>query len=99
VQMSERFAARVAKDAGGDGKAQVLRAWLLAFGREPSEPQVRDAQAFLEAQAALFKATPAKPAEKPKDGKPAPEPPSPELRALTLWCQALLSANRFLYVD
>jgi mono/diheme cytochrome c family protein len=99
VQLSERFAARVQKDAGPDGKAQVLRAWRLAFGREPSETQVREAVAFLDAQTALFKATPEKPPEKPKDGKPAPEPPSPELRALTLWCQALLSANRFLYVD
>src|SRR5207253_2147761 len=42
---------------------------------------------------------PARPAVPPKKGAKAPEPPSAEARALAAFCQALLSSNRFLYVD
>ena len=35
----------------------------------------------------------------PKAGAKAPEPPAPEARALAAFCQALLSSNRFLYVE
>ena len=37
-------------------------------------------------------------AKKDEKAKPATKPP-PELQALTDLCQALLSANEFLYVD
>jgi mono/diheme cytochrome c family protein len=50
-------------------------------------------------KAPTTKPTAAKPtAAKPTAAKPA-DSPSPEARALAVFCQALLSSNRFLYVD
>jgi hypothetical protein len=62
----------------------------LAFAPEPSEKQVGEALAFLTEQTAYFRGNP------PKGDK---QPTTPELRALAIFCQALLSSNRLLYVD
>jgi mono/diheme cytochrome c family protein len=87
------FAGRVRREAGAESRAQVLHAWRLAFGRAPAEAEVKDALTFLAAQAEQFRAHP--PAPDPKSaGKP-----DPQEEALESWCQALLSANEFLYVD
>jgi mono/diheme cytochrome c family protein len=90
VAQSEAFAARLRNEAGEEPKEQVMRAWRLLFAAEPSEKQVREALAFLTDQTALFRANPSKTDK---------SPPAPEVRALAVFCQALLSANRFLYVD
>ena len=62
-----------------------------------------DALEFLARQEAHLKAVPEEKTEKAKKdekAKPAAKPtPPPELQALTDLCQALLSANEFLYVD
>ena len=94
MQQAEAFADRVKKDAGTDPSLQVARAWKLAFGAEPSEKDKAAALAFLKDSAATF----AKQPELPKNPK-GPVPPSPEAKALAAFCQALLSSNRFLYVD
>jgi mono/diheme cytochrome c family protein len=87
------FTGRVRREAGTEPRAQVLHAWRLAFNREPAEGEVKDALAFLAAQAVQFRAHPS--AQDPKfAGKP-----EPQQEALESWCQALLSANQFLYVD
>jgi hypothetical protein len=106
IAQAEAFAARVRTEAGTDPKAQVARAWRLAYGREPTEKDVAGAVAFLKDAAETFrKAPPPMPPAAPKSGAPKPadakpaEPPSPEERALAAFCQALLSSNRFLYVD
>lgn len=93
MQQAEFFAERVRKDAGTDPALQVSRAWRLAYGCEPSEKERTAAMAFLKESSAAFAKLPA-----PKAAK-GPTPPSPEAKALAAFCQALLSSNRFLYVD
>jgi hypothetical protein len=78
------FAQRVRAQAGADVKAQVALAWKLAYAAEPSVSDVDRSAAFVEQQAAaLAKQSMSDPAH----------------AALTNYCQALLSSNRFLYVD
>ncbi|HLW66775.1 MAG TPA: DUF1553 domain-containing protein, partial [Gemmataceae bacterium] len=112
IAQAEAFASRVRVEVGTDVKAQVLRAWMLAYGREPNEKDLAEAVAFLKDTTEAFRKAPA-PATStgPKGGsaskggakKPAEikatEVPTPEARALATFCQALLSSNRFLYVD
>jgi hypothetical protein len=82
------FAARVQREAGEDRAAQVKRAWLLALSREPSEREMARTLTFMQTQTEQLKASPDKEAVK-----------NPALQPLTNLCQALLSANEFLYVD
>ncbi len=97
VTMSKYFAERVAKDAGSDTAAQVKRAWLLAFGCEPSAADAKSATDFITKQTVSFKAHPMKLPPPTKGHEPAPtEPP---MQALATFCQALLTSNQFLYVD
>lgn len=99
LRFSERFAQRVLAEAGDAPDAQVRRAWLLAYGREANTAEVASGTAFVTDQQAHFQ----KLADaQPKDAKPAPNavpPLRPQQQALALLCQALLSSNRFLYVD
>jgi hypothetical protein len=97
ITQAEAFAERVRKDAGTDVKDQVMRAWKLAYGTSPTEKDLAGAIAFLRTAAETFRKTP--PPVPPKAGAKTPEPPAPEARALAAFCQALLSSNRFLYVD
>jgi mono/diheme cytochrome c family protein len=98
IAQAEAFAARLRQEAGADPAAQVARAWRLAYGAEPTAKELAGALAFLRDNAAAFKKTPPPAAPTPKGAKPA-APPAPEVRALAALCQALLSSNRFLYVD
>ncbi|MBI3282401.1 MAG: PSD1 domain-containing protein [Acidobacteria bacterium] len=50
LQQARAFAARVLGEAGPEQEAQVRRAWLLAFSREPSTGELRDNIAFLDRQ-------------------------------------------------
>jgi hypothetical protein len=94
MQQAEFFADRICRDAGTDPALQVGRAWMLAYGSDPSEKERAAALAFLKESTAAF----AKQMAPPKAAK-GPAPPTPEMRALAALCQALLSSNRFLYVD
>ncbi|HWN97584.1 MAG TPA: PSD1 and planctomycete cytochrome C domain-containing protein [Methylomirabilota bacterium] len=96
-----RFATRLHEEAGDDRGGQVTRAWQIAFSRSPTAQESADALDFLSRQVDYLKSVPEKKDEKPKKddkAKPAAKP-APELQALTNLCQALLSANEFLYVD
>jgi hypothetical protein len=99
IAQAEAFAERVRKEAGAESKDQVKRAWKLAYLREPTEKELAGAVAFLRTAAEAFRKQPAAPAVLPKKGEKVPEPSSPEARALAAFCQALLSSNRFLYVE
>jgi len=66
----------------------VTRAWLLVFGRAPTDNQRENCLTFLDEQTAHFKAE-----------KPAPNTAPPEQRALATLCQVLVGSNGFLYVD
>jgi hypothetical protein len=82
------LAERVRKEAGADLRAQVMLAWKLAYAAEPSARELEQAVVFVQKQTELF-----------KSAKMAPDRPEPSVQALTNLGQALLSANRFLYVD
>ncbi len=102
LDQAARFAARLETDAGPDRAAQVRRAWQLAFQRPPTAAEQTEALAFVERQVAHLASLPPPPADDKakKDEKAKAEPkPTPERQALTNLCQALLSANEFLYVD
>jgi mono/diheme cytochrome c family protein len=79
------FADRVRREAGADARAQIVRAWRLAFGSDPAERNMDAARAFLAEQEAIFHARDAR--------------ADAAGQALASFCHALLSANAFLYVD
>lgn len=87
VTEAEAFADRLRREAGADPREQVRLAWRLAFVAEADEKELRGALDYLTEQTAQF-AT-----------KPPPAGKSAEGQALASLCQALLSANPFLYVD
>jgi mono/diheme cytochrome c family protein len=89
---AEAVARRLTRDAPGDEGAQVRRAWALLFVAEPAEGDVAAAKAFLADQRRAFEA------RKPADPAAAAAF-DPQLQALTVLCQAMMSSNRFLYVD
>jgi mono/diheme cytochrome c family protein len=97
IEQASFFAERIRQEAGADPKAQVVRAWQLAYVREPTEKELVGALAFLKDEGAAFAKVPLPPAPK-AGGKPA-DVPTPEARALAALCQAILCSNRFLYVD
>jgi len=108
LDQAARFAQRLQKESGDDRAGQLARAWQLAFSRSPRGAELADALAFLSRQVDQLKTAGEKDAAETKDvkkdvkkddkSKPAAKP-APELQALTDLCQALLSANEFLYVD
>ncbi|MBA4020514.1 MAG: hypothetical protein C0483_25415 [Pirellula sp.] len=84
VLQSTEFAKRLRAAAPEDLPAQLREGARLAFGHAPSESELREAAEFVKAQtAALAPVAKAAAAE----------------QALACYCQALLSANQFLYVD
>ena len=97
VRISEHFAKRVAREAGEDPAAQVLRAWQLAYGYDPSQVR-RDelVQWLIQQRSLLAQPNPEQPAA-PNGG--ALEPAKANEQALALLCQAFLSSNAFLYID
>lgn len=82
---STKLAERVKKDAGSDAKEQAARAWKLAYGTDASEADLLAATMLIKAQEEHF--------------KKVKSTTDPATRALAVYCQALLSSNRFLYVD
>jgi mono/diheme cytochrome c family protein len=112
VKQSRFFASRIESEAGSDPQAQVVRAWKLAFAREPEPEELSDALAFLEARTEHFrKVGPAVAKAKPRPrnqganrfrervGPAAIVLGEPEFEALAVLCQTLLSSNEFLYID
>jgi hypothetical protein len=111
LDLAERFAERLVREVGDLPAAQVRRASLLALGVEATEQEVADACAFIDMQRTYFQQqaelAAAKVQAKPEKEKPVGKKPtapaarelSPEVQAVALYCQALLSSNQFLYVD
>jgi hypothetical protein len=89
LAQARAFAERVRTEAGPALTDQVNRAWMLAYSSAPTERELAGALTFLRTAAEVFRAQPAP----PKGALTA------EARALAAFCQALLSSNRFLYVD
>jgi hypothetical protein len=105
LDQAERFARRVEAESGSDRHRRVTRAWRLAFGRNPADSELEDALAFLSRHVEESKAisesrkTDEAAEEKTDNHSTTAANPPWELQALTHLCQALLSANEFLYVD
>jgi hypothetical protein len=88
------LANRLRKDAPGDARAQIARAWRILFGREPREQDISRGLAYLAEQTESIRAHAAK--QPPvKDAPPA----DAALDALGSLCQVLFSSNRFLYIE
>jgi hypothetical protein len=89
---SAEFARRVQREAGDDIAWQIRLAWQLAFAAEPSDHEVEESVRFVNAQTEHFAANPL------PESKDQPKV-SPQHEAFTSFCHALLSSNRFLYID
>jgi hypothetical protein len=94
VSSATHFAERVRREHPGDARAQISRAWRLLYGVAPSDAETREMLLYLAEQGETLRARTA--AQPPKKEAPAPDP---QLQALASLCQALLSTNRFLYVE
>ena len=88
VEHSSKLAQRVIDDVGEDVPLQVALAWQLVFAKAPSKEERTEATDFVHSQRTLV----AESDEKLKAEETARE-------ALGVFCQALLSSSRFLYVD
>jgi hypothetical protein len=98
LAQAKYFAERVVKEAGDStDESKVARAWQLAFSRRPTSEEMTGALAFLTKQRAHFTANVPKEAKVAKGKEPTPA--NADEHALTGLCQALLTANRFLYVE
>jgi len=88
IEHSNRLAQRVIDDVGEDVPLQVALVWQLVFAKAPSEEELTEATDFVYSQRTLVAEA---------DGKLKAEEAARE--ALGVFCQALLSSSRFLYVD
>jgi hypothetical protein len=91
VDHAEFFADRVLQAVPPDPRAQLALAWRIVFAVEASPAELDNAVAFVNQQTEVYKTTP------PKGTKP--ESFNPARQSLAAFCHALLSSNRFLYVD
>jgi hypothetical protein len=91
IREAARFAERTRTMTGDDLAAQVTNAWWTVFGRPPTAEQVSSSVTFLADQTQQIAA------RIPVD-QVAKEAPAAQ-QALASFCQALFSANAFLYVD
>jgi hypothetical protein len=101
IEIAERMANRIAAEVGDDAAQQAQRAWRVAYGRAMSNEEqalavelINNSRETFERQ--LNEAIAATAKDKPHALANEPTPPR---RALALLCHALLSSNRFLYVD
>ena len=81
---SRAMAERLQAQAKDDLDSQLAAGWEHAFGHTATPEQVSKSREFVHRQTALFKER--------KDK-------TPELTALANYCQALMSANKFVYVE
>lgn len=88
VEFGTMLAQRLQKEAGADVRAQAAAAWKLAFAQEPTNQEIASAVKFLEEQSSHY-----------RQQKTLPTGMTPATLALSDFCHALFSANRFLYVD
>ena len=84
IDQSKAMASRFRKLTNGNLERILELAWQHAFTRDPSEEEINSSMEFVERQKLLLE-------ERKVE--------EPELLAIASYCQALLSANRFLYVD
>ena len=89
VEQAEAFAKRLRAAAPDDLAAQLRLGARLTTGRRLDDAEVAEAAEFVKAQAAALAGV----------KQPGATKTTPDELALASYCQALLSANEFLYVD
>ena len=101
AEQSKYFADRLFSEFPGDARAQVTRGWRLVYGVSPRAEELTRSLVYLAEQTEAIRAQIATHPKKPqkKDDKSPPPEPEPQKLALASFCQALISANRFLYVE
>ena len=88
LSSSSNFARRLREEVPHDLKGQVTQAWQIAFGTKPAETDVSQAVEFITRQQQVFRS-----ASPPLSEEEAAQ------KSLASFCQALISSNRFLYVE
>lgn len=99
LAQAQHFAARLQSEHPGNARSQVAQAWRLTYGAQPSESDVARSLAYLAEQAEQIRVRLAEPSPKNDKKKEPDAVREPQSMALASLCQALMSANRFLYVD
>jgi mono/diheme cytochrome c family protein len=94
VLMAEHFARRLVKEHPNDPTGQAGLGWLLAFGGTPSSEQLQQAVDLITTRRAAIEEANQATSEEAK-----PSALDGEVESVALYCQALFSSNRFLYVD
>ncbi len=98
MQQSEKFAEHLRERAGDDVAAQVTLAWRLAFGQQPTQLELDESLEYIRQQVDVLAAQPSVDSAESEE-KATDDSSTPEFHALASLCHALLSSNRFLYVD
>jgi hypothetical protein len=105
TQSAVALAKRLQELAGHDVLGQVRWAWRLVYVDQPTESELSSAAQFILDQTTYFASHPveqvAPPAAKSRRSNPVEvkAPADPQTEALASFCHAILSSNRFLYVD
>jgi hypothetical protein len=92
AEQATLFARRVQTEFAGDAAGQLRRAWRLAYGTAPQPEAVTSGLVFLAEQAEQIRTR-----SEELTAKKKTVPSDPQTLALASYCQALLSANPFLY--
>ncbi|HLK55581.1 MAG TPA: PSD1 and planctomycete cytochrome C domain-containing protein [Chthonomonadaceae bacterium] len=92
IRQAKAFAARINAIPGEADAARIREAYLLAYGRPPTEKEISLGLTFLQGSKSYASAPPA------TGPHPAGES-APKLSRWEQYAQALLSSNEFLYVD
>lgn len=98
MEQSEKMAEHLIARAGTDTAQQIKLAWRLAFGQEAADEDIDQTLEYLTQQTEVLAEQMAAEAKANPDQK-ADASHTPEFHALASLCHALLSSNRFLYVD
>jgi cytochrome c553 len=88
LNYARQFADRVTRETGKDLATQLNHAWELAYGTQPTEENSKLLQAYVLNQEAVFRK---------QDSKM--DQATARQQALASACQAMLSANAFIYID
>jgi hypothetical protein len=99
AEQARCFADRLLAEHPGDLRAQLKRAWRLVYGVDPKDGEMGSSLVYLAEQAEQIRALLAGKTDAAGKDKPAVVPPDSHTSALASLCQALISANRFLYIE
>ncbi|QVL34104.1 DUF1549 domain-containing protein [Telmatocola sphagniphila] len=88
-QLAQQFAARVAREAGGDAQKQVEHIYLVAISRLPSQEEMKLGVEALHQLAEEWS----------KSAKSNKSPEDCQSQALKTYCHAIMNSAGFLYLD